>query len=157
LSDLIDVLNHDMLITLARRTPAGALFTVTSRSRPGHTHQVCRRRPAVGRPYLAYSCNCEHGLQIEEFTSANRHTHCWHVRFVHFLTLPTPGRWHLLTCATGVPAITGRQRALRMAWAAYLVRRHAELRQPANQRPSTAFVYRLATRQQGGGSTLPVG
>jgi hypothetical protein len=68
---------------------------------------------------------------------------------VHFLTLPTPARRHLLTCTTGLPAITDQQRALRAAWAAYLGRRRAELQQPPDQRPSTAFVYRLAARQRG--------
>jgi hypothetical protein len=149
LRDLIDVLSRDMQITQARRTPAGVLFTLTSRTRPGQTHQVCRRHPTPGRPQPTYSCNCEHGLQIEEFTLANRHAHCWHVRFVHFLTLPTPARRHLLTCTTGLPAITDQQRALRAAWAAYLGRRRAELQQPPDQRPSTAFVYRLVARQRG--------
>jgi hypothetical protein len=152
--DLIDALSRDMHITQARRTPAGLLFTVTSRTRPDRTHQVCRRQPTATRPQPSYSCTCEHGLQIEEFTPGNRHAHCWHVRFVHFLTLPAPARRQLLTRVTGHAQIAGDQAVLCAVWRMYIERRRAELRQPADQRPSAPFVYRLAVGQQSG-ATLP--
>jgi hypothetical protein len=76
------------------------------------------------------------------------------VRFVHFLTLPAPARRQLLTCATGHAQIASDQAVLRAVWHMYIERRRAELRQPADQRPSAPFVYRLAVGQQSG-ATLP--
>jgi hypothetical protein len=146
LRDLIDALNRDMLITHTAPTPGGIIFTVPSRSRLGRTHTVCRLKRTRARPRRTYSCTCEHGLQIEEFTPGNRHAHCWHVRFVHFLTLPTPARQQLLTCATGHLALTDQQRALRAAWVAYLARRRTELTDPPPDRPGAPFLYALAAR-----------
>src|SRR4051812_34768052 len=100
LLDLIDALSRDMQIINVTRTPGGLLFTITSRTRPGHTHQVCLRKGAGQHPHPMYSCTCEHGLQVEEFVPTNRHAHCWHVRLVHFLALPTSARRQLLTYPT---------------------------------------------------------
>src|SRR5438128_1731054 len=92
LTDLVDALDRDMLVERTTRSPAGTLYYVTSRTRPGHTHQVCRLAPTPSQPYYSYACNCEHGAKLEHFTSTNRHAHCWHVRFVHFLTLDGAAR-----------------------------------------------------------------
>lgn len=149
LRDLSDILSRDMQITTVTHTPGGLLFTITSRTRPGHTHTVCRRKGCTPQRHPTYCCSCEHGLQIEEFTPANRHAHCWHVRFVHFVTLPPPARRHLLTYATSHATITEQQHDLRAVWRAYLLRRRAELRHAPTDRPSAPFIYALAARPPG--------
>lgn len=122
LTDLIDALSRDMRITRVTRTPAGDLFTVTSRSRPGRTHEVCQLAHVPGQPQAIYSCQCEHGIQIDRQTPANRHAHCWHVRFVHFMLLEPAQRQQLFTHTTGNAVLAGYQQALEQVWTAYMAR-----------------------------------
>jgi hypothetical protein len=156
LTDLVDALDRDMLVERTTRSPAGTLYYVTSRTRPGHTHQVCRLAPTPSQPYYSYACNCEHGAKLDRFTPTNRHAHCWHARFVHFLMLKPPERDRIFTHATRNPHITALQQALRHAWHAYLRRRRAEMRQPRAARPGAPFIYALALAYYRSGTQRPL-
>jgi hypothetical protein len=143
LRDLVRALDADMHIQRTWPSPLGTVYELTSRTRAGLTHEVCRLRPTAAEPGPVYQCTCEQGIMIKRFTPANRHTHCWHARFIHLFTLPPADRTRLFTGPTDVETTT-LQAELHRAWQAYLTRRHAELAWPPAQRPGAPFVYALA-------------
>jgi hypothetical protein len=142
LRDLIRALDADMHIQRTWPSPQGTVYEITSRTRPGLTHEVCRQPPTMSLPAPAYTCTCEQGMMIKRFTVDNRHTHCWHVRFVHLFTLTSAERARLFTGPTD-PETTHLQHELARVWQIYLARRRNELAQPG-PRPCAPFVYALA-------------
>src|SRR5215212_4394083 len=125
LRNLMRALDADMHIQRTWPSPLGTVYELTSRTRAGLTHEVCRLRPTESEPGPVYQCTCEQGMMIKRFTPANRHTHCWHARYVHLFTLSPAERARLFTQATD-PETTSLQQALYRAWHTYLARRREE-------------------------------
>jgi hypothetical protein len=94
-----------MLVARTTRSPAGPRYDVTSRTRPGQTHQVCRLAPTLSQPYYSDAGNCEPGARLDRFTPTTCPAPCWPARFVHFLMLKPPERVGIFTPATRHPPL----------------------------------------------------